>query len=315
MTGDRGRFPFLALLCVLEVGCRTLGGNRPENYGDTYYKVEVVAGDTLAGIAAKYDTTWKAIAADNRLSTQGRLRVGQVLKVRPGAGGRRAGDAARRMDEPDLPARDDGTSPDAPSFQEEDLVEGENGSRSQKIERPRIRRGKGLLFGEGTSRGDGASSRLGGEQAMSDWQWPVRGPVSSFFGPRLGRFHAGLDIRAARGTPVLAAREGRVLFSGGKNGYGQVVILKHLDGYSLYAHCDRRLVGSGATVRRGQPLATVGKSGNARGVHLHFEIHDSEGNPIDPFPLLIPPANEKVAKEGNAPTRDRGGWRVEGPAA
>ncbi len=104
--------------------------------------------------------------------------------------------------------------------------------------------------------------------------WPLRGRVSSGYGWRRGRPHEGIDIPARRGTRIFAAEAGRVIHSGGNLGdYGRVVIIKHSGRYqTIYAHTRRNLVRKGQFVEKGQAIAEVGASGNARGPHLHFEI-------------------------------------------
>lgn len=100
------------------------------------------------------------------------------------------------------------------------------------------------------------------------------------------RFHSGLDLRAPAGTPVHAAADGVVLASGTAGAYGQRVILDHGAGLrSLYAHHSRNLVVAGQRVRRGQVIALVGRTGNATGDHLHFELHWRDGV-VDPKVVL-----------------------------
>lgn len=108
-----------------------------------------------------------------------------------------------------------------------------------------------------------------------DFAWPLRGKLSSRYGWREGQRHEGIDIASRTGTPVRAAEAGRVIYSGWLGGYGQVVIVKHTGRYStVYAHNRRNRVSKGAFVERGDVLAEVGSSGNARGPHLHFEIRN-----------------------------------------
>lgn len=107
----------------------------------------------------------------------------------------------------------------------------------------------------------------------SRFSWPVEGEVSSEFGPRNGRFHEGIDIAAPHGTPVLAAADGQVIFSGALRGYGKVVIVRHAGGYhTLYAHNAVNHAKAGQVVRRGARLARVGQSGRVTGASLHFEV-------------------------------------------
>jgi murein DD-endopeptidase MepM/ murein hydrolase activator NlpD len=117
--------------------------------------------------------------------------------------------------------------------------------------------------------------------------WPVRGQISSRYGRRGKRGHDGVDIRAPRGTPVVAAEAGRVIHSGGGLGdYGKVVILKHVGRYStVYAHQDHIRVSKGEFVEKGEVIGSVGTSGNASGPHLHFEVR-RDRVPDDPLSYL-----------------------------
>ncbi|GAB4276714.1 MAG: hypothetical protein Kow0029_18940 [Candidatus Rifleibacteriota bacterium] len=121
---------------------------------------------------------------------------------------------------------------------------------------------------------------------------PVIGRVSSGFGRRrhptknVWHFHAGIDIVARKGTPIMAAMAGKVVFSGWKRGYGLVVIIDHGDGFeTVYAHCSRSLVKTGQVVNTGQRIAKVGNTGVATGAHLHFEVRRN-GNVRNPFRYL-----------------------------
>jgi len=106
--------------------------------------------------------------------------------------------------------------------------------------------------------------------------WPLgkRKKISSKFGKRWGRHHRGVDIPAPLGTPILAAKGGRVIFSGYNfGGFGNITKILHVDGtVSLYGHAKKNFVKKGKIVRKGQIIAEVGRSGNATGPHLHFEI-------------------------------------------
>lgn len=115
---------------------------------------------------------------------------------------------------------------------------------------------------------------------------PVNGRVVSEFGRRSGADHKGIDIAAPVGTPVLAALDGKVAYVGMERGYGNVVILEHSGSVmTVYAHNERNLVRLGDEVKKGQPIATVGQSGNATGPHLHFEYRVS-GKAINPREVL-----------------------------
>jgi murein DD-endopeptidase MepM/ murein hydrolase activator NlpD len=115
--------------------------------------------------------------------------------------------------------------------------------------------------------------------------------ILSYFGaPRRGHSHTGIDLGGARGDDVLAARAGRVVYSGaGMRGYGKTVIVDHGDGLvSLYAHNSELLVRTGDRVKQGDPIARVGRTGNATAEHCHFEIRRDDV-PVDPLLYLYPP--------------------------
>lgn len=120
------------------------------------------------------------------------------------------------------------------------------------------------------------------EQAMLgfDYATPLSGVLTSDFGYREHpiegeeRFHYGVDLAADSGTEIDCFADGTVTAVGESSSYGKYCIVAHEGGYStLYAHCGRVTVGSGAAVSRGQKIAEVGQTGMATGPHLHFELH------------------------------------------
>ena len=112
--------------------------------------------------------------------------------------------------------------------------------------------------------------------------WPTQGRLTSAFGPRWGRLHAGLDIAAPTGTPIRAAKAGTVIFSGVMSGYGNVVVIGHGGGLStLYAHQSRLVARGGASVAQGELIGHVGSTGRSTGPHVHFELRVG-GSPQDP---------------------------------
>jgi murein DD-endopeptidase MepM/ murein hydrolase activator NlpD len=114
--------------------------------------------------------------------------------------------------------------------------------------------------------------------------WPTSGPVTSPFGQRWGRLHAGIDIGAPSGQPIYAANDGTVI-GGCGGGYGNCIMIDHGDGMvTLYAHQTTIYVSSGS-VTRGQQIGTVGCTGSCTGPHLHFETRIN-GTPYDPMAYL-----------------------------
>jgi murein DD-endopeptidase MepM/ murein hydrolase activator NlpD len=138
-------------------------------------------------------------------------------------------------------------------------------------------------------------------EAKLRFAWPISGKVSSRFGWRSGRKHEGIDIPAKKGTPIRAAEAGRVIHSGELSAYGYVVIVKHAGRYStVYAHNRKNKVRKGQFVEQGDVLAAVGKSGNASGYHLHFEVRRDRiaQDPAKFLPVV------RYAKGGAATTGD-----------
>jgi hypothetical protein len=117
--------------------------------------------------------------------------------------------------------------------------------------------------------------------------WPLAAPVGDGFGPRGNRFHAGIDLIAAQGTPVGAAAAGRVVFAGfAAGGWGKLVIVAHANGVkTMYAHLATVAVHRNELVAVGSRLGTIGATGHASGPHLHFEVR-LRGAAIDPRSAL-----------------------------
>src|SRR5829696_6915904 len=112
----------------------------------------------------------------------------------------------------------------------------------------------------------------GGSCGSSTISTPVRGTVTSDFGPRWGRNHDGIDIAAPTGTAVRAAACGTVSLAGQQSGYGNIVCITHTSQFSTcYAHLSRFGITSGAHVQQGQIIGYVGCTGSCTGPHLHFE--------------------------------------------
>ncbi|MCB1172973.1 MAG: M23 family metallopeptidase [Leptospiraceae bacterium] len=121
--------------------------------------------------------------------------------------------------------------------------------------------------------------------AETQFRWPIRHFVlTSRFGQRFDGRHPGIDLAAPRGTPVVASSPGVVEYAAWEPyGYGYLVIIDHGNGVrTYYAHNSRNLVRRGQTVKAGQLIARVGRTGMASGSHLHFEYRIDD-QPVDPF--------------------------------
>ena len=127
----------------------------------------------------------------------------------------------------------------------------------------------------------------------SGLEMPVAGPITSYFGYRyhpilhFTRFHAGLDIGAGWGSPIVAAGDGQVVGAGWAGGYGREVQIAHGGGLvSLYGHMSEIVAQQGSFVRRGQVIGYVGSSGLSTGPHVHFEVRQ-DGQPVNPLGVRL----------------------------
>jgi murein DD-endopeptidase MepM/ murein hydrolase activator NlpD len=229
---------------------------RPASHagGQTVHVVR--SGDSISRIAVHYSVTRKSLIDANKLARPEQLRIGQRLVV-PGAR----------------------VAPDGGTVQLIDAV---------------LDNGDVLFVRAGPRRVPTrfymASPEVDG-QAL-DFTWPVDGRVISPFGKRHGGWHAGMDIKAESGTPILAAAPGVVISSGQERAYGRVIRIEHDSGFvTVYAHNLENLVEVGDRVSGGTIIATVGRTGRATTPHLHFEVRH-EGMVYNPLHLL--PAREVI---------------------
>ena len=128
------------------------------------------------------------------------------------------------------------------------------------------------------------------QAARPDAVLPVDGGrLTSGFGARWGRAHAGIDLAAPMRTPEKAAMDGVVLEAGPASGYGLAVFVQHGNGdVTVYGHMDEILVSAGQVVRAGDTIALLGNRGQSTGPHLHFEVRlgGLGGQKVDPVPYL-----------------------------
>ena len=231
--------------------------------GETYV---VKRGDTLYQIALDQGQDWRDIAQWSNLEDANQIRVGQVLRVRkPGSAGNglpsdSVAQTAPVQGPPPAAVRPLGTPPPAaPATPAPAPAPTPAPSASASAVKP-----------------DAPGERV-------DWAWPAGGKVIENFHETRNK---GLDIAGSVGDPVLAAADGKVVYSGsGLRGYGNLIILKHNNTYlSAYAHNKTMLVKEGQAVRRGQKIAELGQT-DAESPRVHFEIR-RQGKPVDPTGYL-----------------------------
>jgi murein DD-endopeptidase MepM/ murein hydrolase activator NlpD len=131
-----------------------------------------------------------------------------------------------------------------------------------------------------------AATYVGGEM-----MWPVPGQymITSPFGNRLHpiskqyKMHTGIDIAGPKGTPIVAAQTGTVVYANWFGSYGKAIIIDHGGGYTtLYAHNDSISVSVGSVVKKGDNIALLGTTGYSTGPHLHFEVR-MNGEYVEPL--------------------------------
>jgi len=124
--------------------------------------------------------------------------------------------------------------------------------------------------------------------ALPTFRWPVRGRVVTGYGAKTnGKQNDGINVAVPEGTPVKAAEDGVVAYSGNElKGYGNLILVRHSNGYvTAYAHASELMVKRGETIKRGQIIAKSGQSGEVGSPQLHFEIRKGS-SPVDPLQFL-----------------------------
>lgn len=241
------------------------------------YKVE--AGDTISGIAQKFDVSIDTIRWVNNLEDNKVLKPGQIIKIPPVTG---VIHKVGRGDTVYLIAKKYNTDAQAivdypfNTFTNDETFE--------------------LAVGQILVIPDGVMPKVapvylaqktpdaGTIVASGAFVWPTSGTISQ----RFRWYHPGIDIANKAGTAVLAADAGKIIIAGWPDniGYGNRIMIDHGNGsVTLYGHLSKILVSEGQTVKRGDEIGEVGSSGRSTGPHLHFEIRAS-GKAQDPLAYL-----------------------------
>lgn len=202
------------------------------------YKVK--SGDTLYSVARNFDVSVNQISRLNNIRPPYTIEKGQILRLpSPAEKKEKKSNSVAQQDNPSV------TPGHKPAVQEASAA------------RPAIP--------------DNTPARSGNGKFLR----PVEGRIISSYGPKKDGLHNdGINIQASRGAPVRAAENGTVVYTGDElKGYGNLVLIRHADGYmSAYGHLDRTLVKRGETIRRGQSIGTIGSSGQVDSPQLHFEL-------------------------------------------
>ena len=249
-------------------GAREIRPQVSEPTPEGFYRVR--RGDTLIGISLDHGVSWRDLADWNSMANPNLIEVDQLIRVRPPSGSTRMASAP--------------VSPPAPASPEtSDAARGATeikpiAPQASAAPKPAVTVPSAPAVTPQTS--STASASAGGAQSLS---WPSNGRVISQFSEPGQK---GIAFAGQEGDPVLAAGDGRVVYSGsGLRGYGNLVIVKHEgDFLTAYAHNRKILVNEGQTVKRGQQIAELGST-DSDIPKLHFEVRLS-GKPVDPMRYL-----------------------------
>lgn len=245
----------------------------------------VARGDTLYGIAFRHGLDYREVAAWNRIPAPYTIYPGQRLSLRGKSGSGTNRGSVTGMPTPSRPATPPASGPAVstplPPAAAPAAVPIAGGPAPATTTPATTGPAPPVVAPATPPAVPSAISAAG-------WRWPTQGQL-------VGRFAAndpkrqGIDIAGTAGQPVLAAADGVVVYSGaGLVGYGELIIVKHNDEWlSAYAHNRRRLVAEGSTVKGGQQIAELGRSGTSRDM-LHFEVRRN-GKPVDPLAVLPRP--------------------------
>ncbi len=265
-------------------------------------RYRVANGDTLWTIARRLGTSVNAITAANGMGSPDRLRVGQTLIV-PGPGAAAKAAAPARPTASGRPVREPQAASVVYRVRSGDTLfaiarrygttVGAIAKANDLASPHRLNLGQRLIVPLATGGGTAPAreltttrSTLTSRVLSGGFLWPARGLLTSRFGLRYRRPHDGLDLAAPSGSPIAAARAGRVAYAGWYYGYGRAVILDHGGGLTtLYGHASSLLVRTGEMVQRGQMIARIGCTGRCTGPHVHFEVRIG-GRAVNPLRYL-----------------------------
>jgi len=238
----------------------------------------VASGETLFSLGRQFGMSPYAIADANGLPHNAQLVLGQ--KVRIPAGGEAAAPVAAKQ----APAKTTTASNELPPPSGEETAAGVSKDQSTvPAEAPAPKQASAETAEPGAQVAEGAP--IAGAPGM---RWPVRGKIISGFGPKAnGLKNEGINIAVPEGTSIRAAADGVVAYAGNElKGYGNLVLIRHEDGYvTAYAHAKELFVKRGDTVKRGDVIAKAGQTGSVSSPQLHFEVRKG-AVALDPMKFL-----------------------------
>ena len=249
----------------------------------------VTKGDTLYSISKRYKIAMQDIAVTNNLGAPFVLKKGQRLKLpKPGTYTVRKDDtlySISRMFETSTSSLSRQNNLRSPYIIREGQILKLSSVQSKTQGKP-SKSASAVIPDKKPRTGQTASktkrtppktkiSAKTPKRSSSKFLKPVQGKIISSYGPKKNGLHNdGINIQAPKGAPVRAAENGVVVYAGNElKGWGNLVLVRHSDRWmSAYSHMDRILIKRGQTVKRGQTLGAVGKTGSVDTPQLHFEL-------------------------------------------
>ena len=243
--------------------------------------VHVVApGETLYRIARKYKMSPADLARLNNIPPHTKLSIGDRLSIPASRTARAAQPETQKL----------AAQPKTLSAPPKSKAETKTSAKSQPKAGPVLASHQPTETASvaTSNQAPAATNSVRGGNANLSFRWPAKGRIIAGFGPKTnGQTNDGINIALPEGTPVKAAEDGVVAYAGNElKGYGNLVLVRHADGYvTAYAHARELLVKRGDPIKRGQTIARSGQTGNVDAPQLHFEIRKGPA-PIDPMPHL-----------------------------
>jgi murein DD-endopeptidase MepM/ murein hydrolase activator NlpD len=228
----------------------------------------VSPGETMTGIAKRYNVPLKDLAKANRVEPYAQLKMGDRLVIP----GRFA--SAKPQAETPKPAQTQAQAQPKPATAPTQKVAAAPSGPTALA----VTTSGNVSDEEVKSSGSGAPA----------FRWPVRGRIIAGFGPKPnGQQNDGINLSVPEGTPIKAAEDGVVAYAGNElKGYGNLVLIRHPNGFvTAYAHASELLVKRGDTIKRGQTIAKAGQTGTVSSPQVHFEIRKGSA-PVDPTQYL-----------------------------
>lgn len=239
-------------------GCSFSGGNAPITDGPTSSMVYTVKpGDTLYAISSRYGLDPAAVARENNLANPSQISVGQKLRLSV------SGSTAANIQRVSA-----------------NTAQSQSSTPASKPAAAAASTSQSASSSSASQTDNSKSSDSSSVKTSGIYSWPSTGKIIENF----GGMNKGIDIAGNEGEAVKAAADGSVLFVGNVQGYGNVAMVRDKAGYvAVYGRVKSVNVKQGDTVKKGQKIATMGKTDKSARVHFEIRIN---GKPVDPLTML-----------------------------